>query len=659
MTFESGSSLLNARAITARLLDRGRHFHLVENPSISSNPYPASYSGKIQGPAIPATFIASDSDDKSSLSGVTFALRPPTVNREDCARINEAVHLEWLKGRGASWISGSPELRYCGEQGFFEIRVTDMSMLSAHDPSAALVTESGLAATLDTLEDAALDECLSKHLTEGGDDRLFLSDEGVNKYYCPPRPLPSPVIVRGSCTCSSPTPDGFEAARRLLRDLWSGRTKFSTSVADVAARLSRGLELSVPHDVILHPSGSDAELIPLTVACARAQRLGCAAIVNIVVAAGEVGSGTAPAAGGRHFSKYSPLGSVVVNGGLVNEFPSSTVVVEIGPRAECGDCFADYDGRVREAVVKAHRELGDPFIVLHAVDGSKTGLRVPSRELLLEMKEKLGSRVLLVMDACQCRSDADELDWFLKEDAVVLVTASKFFSAPGFCGAVLVPKSSVTALDEWTSPPSGLTDYLTKYEVPTSMRGLRSTLPDGPQNIGLLLRWACGITEIELFQRVGPAARKAIGAWVKGVRELVCARNPKLELIDTDVAQDTRDCTRTGGVNSVVSIKFLSACGSKHLDASTLKKLHRLLTIDASKALPGYAGENERKKAALQCMVGQPVKLGEYGVLRLAIGAPQAREIARCGNVAEALKDDARILDKMVVLGKYCDDIVA
>jgi len=81
---------------------------------------------------------------------------------------------------------------------------------------------------LDILEDAALDEYLSPHLTEGGEDCLHLSKAGGNKYYCPLRPLPEEVIIRGSYTCSSPTPDGFEASRCLFRKLWSGRAHSPT-----------------------------------------------------------------------------------------------------------------------------------------------------------------------------------------------------------------------------------------------------------------------------------------------------------------------------------------------------------------------------------------------------------------------------------------------
>lgn len=563
--------------------------------------------------------------------------------------------MEWLKGRGAAWISGSPQLQYSKENGSFQIRVMDTASRTP-DPSTAFVTESGLAATLDTLEDAALDECVSRHLTEGGDDRLHLSDAGVNKYFCPPRPLSQDVVIRGSCTCSSPTPDGFEAARRLLRSLWSGRGSFGASMDDIRVRLSNVLQISVPHEVVLHPSGSDAELIPLVIAAVRARELGCSGVVNIVAAAGEVGSGTALAAGGRHFSEFTPCGGMAINGDVLADFPNSTTVVELKPRNTDGSCIGNYDELV-EQVINTHQHTdANPYFVVHAVDGSKTGLRLPSQEFLSKLFDRLGNRLLVVLDACQCRSEPEELNWFLERGGVVLVTSSKFYSAPGFCGAVLVPKDSVQVLDE-TPAPVGLKDYLTKYEVPRSIRALRNSLPTGPKNVGLLLRWVCGITEMEMFSAMGDSVKNAMRDWVYGVRDLVCKRRPMLDLIDVDCAECVGDETRSGGVNSVVSIKFLTKCGSGHLGATTLRRVHHYLTIDASKKMPSHASAEEKKIVSLRCMVGQPVKLGNFGVLRLAVGAPMARDIAQPGRLQLALKDDEKILEKMMVLARYCDEM--
>jgi hypothetical protein len=267
-------------------------------------------------------------------------------------------------------------------------------------------------------------------------------------------------------------------------------------------------------------------------------------------------------------------------------------------------------------------------------------------------------RVLLVLDACQCRSEPEELDWFLQRGGLVLVTASKFYGAPGFCGAVLVPEAASKHLEEEVEAPAGLRDYITRYEVPRSMTKLYNALPSGPKNIGLLLRWTCGVTEMEQFAMAGTRAKIAIGEWVAGVRKLVCDRRPALDLLesDCDTACAHRDMTRAGGVNSVVSIKFLANCGTRHIDATTLKQVHRWMTQDMSAALPAHATKAERAAAALRCFVGQPVQMGSFGVLRLAISAPLARHIAEDpAHFAEALTEDGRVLDKMIVLTRHCE----
>lgn len=643
MISEAGSDLLNTSAVAAHINDRGPLFQLVDPIATRTATFSSPH----------GSFSSLERSDI-----VSFVLRPPTLQRKYHSSLNEAVHLEWLKGRGAGWVSGSPRLHYSKENGCFQIIVKD---LSSHipDPSHDFITQSSLIFALDTIEDAALDECISIHLTEGGDDRLHLSEDGVNKYFCPPRPLPENVIIRSSCTCSSPTKDGFEACRLLLRKLWDEKTTCSFTMEGIRQSFSSVLGIYVPHKVILHPSGSDAELVPLITASIRAKEMGCSNIVNIVAAAGEVGSGTAAAACGRHFSSFTPCGSVVKNGTILGGFPNSTQVIEIKPRDVYGNFINNYDALVSKAIDESLKAHENPYFVLHAVDGSKTGLRLPSRDLLEDLTARMGERLLVVLDACQCRSEPEELNWFLDRGSIVLVTGSKFYSAPGFCGAVLIPSKSAHILGSYQSP-AGLSDYLTKSEVPSSFKTFRSSLPNGPQNFGLLLRWACGITEMDLFFKMGYQGKRAIHDWVSGVRQMVRKRRPALDLIDTDFEESARDQTRSGGVNSVVSIKFLRKCGTSHFDVPLLKSIHLFLTIDASNMLPSRASEADRTIASLRCMVGQPVQLGCFGVLRLAIGAPMAREIAsKSGCLERALKQDEQILKKMLVLSKYCEEMLS
>ncbi len=96
----------------------------------------------------------------------------------------------------------------------------------------------------------------------------------------------------------------------MLEAVENGHVTFQNDTQDIAKRISAMMHVDVPHEVIILPSGSDTEPIPSAIAQARAERLGSGGIVNIVVAAGEVGSGTAAASGGKHFSKFATDGTL-------------------------------------------------------------------------------------------------------------------------------------------------------------------------------------------------------------------------------------------------------------------------------------------------------------------------------------------------------------
>lgn len=80
--------------------------------------------------------------------------------------------------------------------------------------------------------------------------------------------------------------------------------KFDDSMQVVIQRLKvvLGFTAGVSHELVMFPSGSDAEFLPLAVALARSHSLSqlkqatatsaAAKVFNFVLAAGEVGSGT-------------------------------------------------------------------------------------------------------------------------------------------------------------------------------------------------------------------------------------------------------------------------------------------------------------------------------------------------------------------------------
>ena len=107
-----------------------------------------------------------------------------------------------------------------------------------------------------------------------------------------------------------------------------------------------------------------------------------------------------------------------------------------------------------------------------------------------------GKTSMGVVDACQGRFSLEELHQWLDQDSIVLFTTSKFYQAPPFCGAVILPPSIAEQLNESTNSPEsmlgdkGLGAYLTDKELPNCMHIWKSALLDeGKNNIGLALRW--------------------------------------------------------------------------------------------------------------------------------------------------------------------------
>ena len=189
-------------------------------------------------------------------------------------------------------------------------------------------------------------------LSLGGDDRLTIDFNGtkINKYFSSTLPR-AEMIRRGSCTCSTITWNDYHLAEelryRLVQAVLTHASEHvihmqTTSVEavnnaiaqvigatndDIRVRLGCVLGLTPSTaEIVLFPSGSDAELLPLILALIRTQQTstdttihptqpqtqpvppnGC--VYNYVMAAGEVGSGTPNAAGGRHFSPMSPKSS--------------------------------------------------------------------------------------------------------------------------------------------------------------------------------------------------------------------------------------------------------------------------------------------------------------------------------------------------------------
>ena len=190
--------------------------------------------------------------------------------------------------------------------------------------------------------------------------------------------------------------------------------------------------------MFLCPSGSDAEYIPLLIA--KTLNKG-RKVVNIVTCDAEVGSGTLDAAGGCYFSDVVPLPDGETEGQKLNKKPLAGLAEDVETVAIPARCSTKGDvveakGRVQDIVDRCAAENSVPIV--HCVQGSKTGIFEPYPET--NFGQMVATRdAFVVVDACQGRFKEEWLDEYLRKNAIVLITGSKFFRGPPFSGAVLVP----------------------------------------------------------------------------------------------------------------------------------------------------------------------------------------------------------------------------
>lgn len=180
--------------------------------------------------------------------------------------------------------------------------------------------------------------------------------------------------------------------------------------------------------------------------------------------------------------------------------PASIETVKLKPCKPWGAFHYDFDDFVRQSCDDAVAQLEDLFIVLHVVDGLNTGLRMPGKPLIKEFCIRFGSRLFVVLDACQGRIQHAPFNW-------VCVAWRR---RVGDSEQVL-----------WALIFAGLKEYLTAHERPDTIPLLSRHVERDWESLGLLLRWACGLRDMELFEAQGDAARLASRDGKHGWRKLV------------------------------------------------------------------------------------------------------------------------------------------
>ena len=509
---------------------------------------------------------------------------------------------------------------------------------------------------------AALFAPLDMLLCEGGDDRLDLEPgTGQNVYGCRPAPR-ADAIAFSSSTATSISDRAYRRARRAQESLIERACvvglleAFDTHIEHLrhALRGHLGLEGSGAQ-VVFSPSGTDSQLHVLFVA----QLLLDAPLTSIVVGSDQTGSGTVHTAHARHFASRTARGRAVGKGSVIAGWTGDIAKIEIP--------FAEPDGAVRTgaqmdgivlAAVAAEVERGR-HVVLQAMNASKFGWRAPSDACLFEIASRWPSRVQIVVDACQMRLSRARIADYLNRDFLVLLTGSKFFTGPPFCGALLVPQPLSQRLAAMSEMPAGLFDYADRSDLPQLWHGLREDLSLRP-NFGQWLRWEAALEEMRCYYALPQSYRSAV---LCGLADAI----PRV--LASSVCLQYWPMPQSLGCNgdefdSPTVFPFLLRNGQSHLGAEEARVIYHALNRDVSAALPPDATPDQRTLAARACHIGQPVALRladgtQAAALRIAIGARALCEswspqVDAAGlSIESVMADIAIVVRKTELLLKY------
>lgn len=503
----------------------------------------------------------------------------------------------------------------------------------------------------------------------GGDSRQVLDPLlNLNRYGCSPRPRLD-TIALGSCTASSPTLNAWNAAEKQqqilqddLRSTTDGDAIFAEHYERIRQRLRAVLDLDGgAADICFSPSATDGEFLALWLAIAGTP----GPICNIVIAPDEVGSGTPLAASGCHFSDLAPWNAAGgIKGKPVAGFPLERIVLETVPVREP-------QGRLRSAAAiegqittLVERRIKAGYrVLLHVVEHTKTGIRAPRLELVRQLRERYGDGTLaIVVDAAQGRIDRRRIAIYLKLGCLVLLSGSKFFGGHPFSGALLVPPTDrFEPQPDWEFPV-GLRDYLTAFEMPAHWQ-FSKTFLSRRKNVGLLLRWASALSEMETYYSHSPSLRQLILQNFRGSVEGIFADSPAIRLAIAPTP-DWQHCSAANKLEfecgaSVFSFSLpASAKGrpTEYLDIDTLRHIHSWLHQALS--FPGRQGQFGWHACDIlqhKFHLGQPVLLGktypqatDACVLRIAMGAALLNQLVLDTELGSNLPERLGWLDRQL-----------
>lgn len=445
-------------------------------------------------------------------------------------------------------------------------------------------------------------------LVAGGDERLDLDANGLNKYYVNPT-ISEGIFNRGSCTCSFITTEALKPTLALY-DRFKENPDFDEIYDTLTSRIKSALDdSSYNFEVYISPSGSDLCYLPLLF---KASISPDKPIMNMVTCPEELGSGSVLAYQGKFFSQRTQIEDVEI-GEVVN--PKIRIDFRSYPARDRDGNILDH----KEAFLKDIEKYSSEYSLLaNLVIGSKSGIE--DNIAIIEETQHLD--VTWVVDICQLRVSRKLIQKLLSLNCLLLITGSKFYQSPPFCGALIVPSKmedqlKVSNPEKWVC--SGFDRIFSSFDFP-SHSPFRPFFQDKP-NRGLLLRWEAAIYEFEkLSVHKESEVIRVVSIWNEAVRSHMLAHPEVFELME---GQEVTN-------KSIISFRIIK--NGKYLDHKELKELYKKVCLTGKEFMPKYK----------LVTIGQPVAYASGSFLRMALGSYNVRKLI---NKELNLEEDIQLLE--------------
>ena len=193
----------------------------------------------------------------------------------------------------------------------------------------------------------------------------------------------------------------------------------------------------------------------------------------------------------------------------------------------------------------------------------------------------------------------------LRLNCMVMLTGSKFYQAPPFCGALLVPKSissKLVNIEDFAVEP--FLKIFSTSDIPINHPKLRSKFRNS-ENYGTLLRWEAAISEMKLLSFFGEdMVAMSVDKWSAFISSQLQIKRNYFELMPDHQLTD----------KSIVSFNV------KHSDGS-------LLSYEELRVLYFNICAKERNDFFdfKKIIIGQPVRCDNKSFMRLALGSYNIR----------------------------------